>query len=467
MAMTGTKIGRTPDGRAIWRFHETGAANAQLVASCPGAGRRFIQAYCMYSAAPTHSGVIFSLASGLGSAFDVVWAAGAANAQRTFGTSGIPAGPLDDSDNFVVTAPAGGVGITASVAVYMEDMFPSGAAVITVPGGGSESISHGAVTSMAGSGFGSREIIHQIVDRCTGANPNVLWDNGDPTLGTAAFAYTASKNGIALPHSNIAKYAAADITSAAGGNAWLSKNVDWGAGNRFFYASAYYRMDPNHVFGPECNTGGDDNNWKFFQVSTGGAPFSGNYFYHDMGWFQKCALSDQYGDNMFSSGGLGSFDHNGVGGNGGDADPPNDLAQSWVKMEWLGFLHSSAGAIQHRLNNGVRWNQSSLNNDDKPGTSRTLAIGTFARQRDHANDVVLLADIVLLVTTGGDFGKRVMLTNNASMDSATITEFCEVTNWQDDRIDFRVNKGRLSPGTVYAHAMNGATVLGSKTFTIS
>lgn len=124
MAMTSTLVGRTNDGRGIWRHHETGGANAILNATkTPGVASRVISVHCKYSAVPTQAGVTSNLDSGAGSAYDVILATSAANAQNSsqlFNGSVC----LGDDDGILVTAPAGGVGITAAVTIYTEDQRP-------------------------------------------------------------------------------------------------------------------------------------------------------------------------------------------------------------------------------------------------------------------------------------------------------------------------------------------------------
>ena len=120
MAMTSQLVGRTQDGRGIWRHTETGGANAILTASKVfGVCSRILGAYCRYSAAPTQAGVTFAIDSGAGALFDHLISTGTANAQHSLLLAS--ALFIGDDDAFPIVAPAGGVGITASVSVYTED----------------------------------------------------------------------------------------------------------------------------------------------------------------------------------------------------------------------------------------------------------------------------------------------------------------------------------------------------------
>lgn len=122
MPMTRTLVGRSVHDNPIYRYTETGGANAALVAACaPAVPFRFLSAHAVYSAAPAQAGVTTKLDSGAGAAFDSTLNTGAANAQFTNNQPN-PSLHLGDNDAVEVTAPAGGVGITASVSVYVEEL---------------------------------------------------------------------------------------------------------------------------------------------------------------------------------------------------------------------------------------------------------------------------------------------------------------------------------------------------------
>lgn len=128
MAVTSSIVGRLlpwffrgsddVSGKKLHRHVETGAANTSLTVTVPAsAARRLVLVTVKYSAAPTQAGVTTTLDSGAGAAYDAVLNTGSANAQTTVY---LPAGDLlfGDDDALVIVAPAGGVGITAAVAVY-------------------------------------------------------------------------------------------------------------------------------------------------------------------------------------------------------------------------------------------------------------------------------------------------------------------------------------------------------------
>ena len=121
MAKTVTKVGRTPNGNQVLRISDTSSANSALTVSVEGFhGRRLLHVTAKYSASPTQAGVTTELDSGAGSGFDATLNTGSANAQST---SWVPQTPvfIGSDDAIKVTEPAGGSGVTASVAVYVEE----------------------------------------------------------------------------------------------------------------------------------------------------------------------------------------------------------------------------------------------------------------------------------------------------------------------------------------------------------
>lgn len=327
------------------------------------------------------------------------------------------------------------------------------------------SVLHNQSVTFSGTGMGVRERIDEIVDRCKVGNINTNWSSNG--VGATAFAYSSGANGVPMPHPKASKYAVAQILNANTGNAWLSQNIDFGAGNRYIYVSAYRRVDPNWTYGTSCDAvpiPDEDNNLKWLVVSDGVEPFVTKYWYHESA-HQKCSLTANHGNHFFSSGTLGTINSFGTD-YGGSAAQAEDPFYTWVKVEYLIALHATGGAIQHRINNVVKFNGSSLNTDDAAGTARNTAIGAYSRQRDGAGHYVYLADMTMLFTTGADVVKRVMCANNAVLSSATIAEYCPVTAWSDTSVTCNVNQGLIPDGPAWLHAVNSTTTLATFAITL-
>lgn len=103
------------------RWSGAGAADTALTISTDtGRPRRLLQVAINYSAAPTQAGATVTLNSGAGAAYDFVLNTGSANAQSTVYA---PAQVILAADDTIdVLAPAGGGVITATIAIYTEDL---------------------------------------------------------------------------------------------------------------------------------------------------------------------------------------------------------------------------------------------------------------------------------------------------------------------------------------------------------
>lgn len=107
--------------RRVTRYSDKSTANQPLVLTIPASAARHLSwVLVKYSAAPTQAGVTIAVDSGAGSDYDGTLVTGDANAQVT---SYIPSPSLTfcDDDAIVITAPAGGGGITSTIAAVMED----------------------------------------------------------------------------------------------------------------------------------------------------------------------------------------------------------------------------------------------------------------------------------------------------------------------------------------------------------
>ena len=103
------------------RHSQASAANAAQTVTVTGRRYRLMLVTCKYSAAPTQAGVTIGVDSGVAAAYDATFLTGSANAQTT-----VYVPPMDmvinADDGWTITAPAGGVGITSQIVVYVEVM---------------------------------------------------------------------------------------------------------------------------------------------------------------------------------------------------------------------------------------------------------------------------------------------------------------------------------------------------------
>ena len=101
------------------RFSGVSGANEALTVSATGSRFRLLWVTAKYSAAPTQTGVVVTLNSALGAAYDTALSTGAANTQAN---TYIPSGNIiiEQGDAIDVLAPAAGGVITSAVVVCCE-----------------------------------------------------------------------------------------------------------------------------------------------------------------------------------------------------------------------------------------------------------------------------------------------------------------------------------------------------------
>jgi hypothetical protein len=116
MAITKT-VEHTPFGTLVIFSQTSAASTAQTCSTDALQSYRVLLATCKYSAAPTQTGVITTLNSGIGAAYDTALNTGTANAQVT---AYQPSEPLiiAKADAIDVLAPAAGGVITSAVLIY-------------------------------------------------------------------------------------------------------------------------------------------------------------------------------------------------------------------------------------------------------------------------------------------------------------------------------------------------------------
>lgn len=100
-------------------YGESGANADGTLSAVMTAPSKLLAVLVVYSNTPTQAGVTTVLTSNLGSAYDATLDTGSANAQLTAYLPSVPV-PLQAGDSVDVTAPAGGVGLTAAIQIITE-----------------------------------------------------------------------------------------------------------------------------------------------------------------------------------------------------------------------------------------------------------------------------------------------------------------------------------------------------------
>lgn len=113
-----TKVKHLGDGRILVATHDIGSANTELIVNDSYVNPRILLFVTVaYSAAPTQGGITVVLDSGIAADHDTTLFTGTANARFSVHAPDAEFHIFSD-DIIKVTAPAGGVGITAAIAIY-------------------------------------------------------------------------------------------------------------------------------------------------------------------------------------------------------------------------------------------------------------------------------------------------------------------------------------------------------------
>jgi hypothetical protein len=146
----------------------------------------------------------------------------------------------------------------------------------------------------------------------------------------------------------------------------------------------------------------------------------------------------------------------------------------WTEHKWYWLLdRNNGGACYVVTNNATAWSGGTrptsgnvrvqnvtlgkmafyYHGQTVPSSGSTIygQIGGFSRYNDNGTSFRMFADIYVDTTWS-----RVELANNATYDSATITEPQPPTSWSSTSITCTCNKGRLSSGTVHAFVFDSA-----------
>lgn len=359
--------------------------------------------------------------------------------------------------------------------------------------GGGGGLSHGdsfVVTTaqiVSGSGdFGTKSGSTPIIwDAGTAATGSIdsQWTGGWPsTFGGGNATYNmalrdAGFRSISAPHSYCSRFYGgchgALNSLTAGNNVMLYKAFTRPSFPWYSYWCWYQRYDPLWAFnnsGSPGNGGTDDNNNKTFDFSNGSTPYTQNGS-SDSNWY--AGLFNVTDDTQDVNGYHAcTLNDDGTSLQNPDANShsffwdqfPSSPWTAWRKWE-MEIKHSSTdggGWIKMWMDNTLVINYAGAT-DKYTGTSKTEAIGGYARNRD-ANNWRYFADVGHDRQTTG--AARFVLTNNATYTSSTLVENQPYTAYAATSVTLTCNKAAHSAGTKHLHfrcPVNGNKYLGTVT----
>ena len=301
--------------------------------------------------------------------------------------------------------------------------------------GVSGSAVHGSQLTVSGSGFGTKATSRPVAwDPCSTAGLSSQWSGGWPNASANAVNNVGCRppiRGISMPHSNSSMYVAgshAENSSAeAGWNVLVYKTRTISSYPAYTYASWYQRSDGAWTF---CS----DNNYKVFDFSDAIDPYAPDNWYIEYNPRPTSPTSSLAWHLNDDSAGLALQNPNSWWG----GNAVNPMGGAWTKVELeIRYASDSTGYI-HLWENGVLKVNYAGKTDGYPGTTRSEAIGGYARCSGYATNWRYFSDLYL------DYSRaRVMLANNINYSAATIVEPQLVDSWSDSSITLTVNRGTL------------------------
>jgi hypothetical protein len=365
----------------------------------------------------------------------------------------------------------GGAGGAGGVGGFYEGSFADG----------SPATIHGAGFGERPSFSGSGPYLHRAYDDCSEDDPLTTWDEVAPGSGEYAMRcrtpdeVTSLKTAgpaVPTPHAHASRYLSSGTWSPTG-DAWMALLTVYGTEvSQDFYASFYYRGDPDWVQDP-----GTDGNHKMYSYGVGDGPYpEEGYFYFGFDGYQDPAGQIGIGPNYFTGPALFSpcdganqpldlrcvdqtlvnwYVMHPCGNNNGDSCTlfpklyhPVHPRTDWIHIEYV-FRHADAVAGFHEIRiDNIRYWYAELNDDRKTAatTGRSETLGGYRRDYgsddSYRNNFSYFSDVYLDLSWA-----RVVLANAATYDAATVVEVQPVRSWSDGAIAIDVRLGRLASGS--------------------
>lgn len=308
--------------------------------------------------------------------------------------------------------------------------------------GSAASIAHGVQFVLSGSGFGSKPAGPPLVwDDASGTNIQTVWTGGWPNQSANAsynIAYTAPIRGILPPHNRVNRYIAGahgENTGAYSGyDVMVYKNITIPQFPYYLYVSWYQRSDDKWVFG-------GDNNYKAFNYSGGGEPYSGNNSWSLVFGVPHPNSPTDVPQWLVGDDGSSLMNPDMNGNNAWWKSGVNPMSGVWSKVEVAAKLTPSNDGFIQLWQDGQQRVAYVGPTDKMAGNLRAVGVGGFARMVGQPNNWRYFTDIYMDNSLA-----RVVLTNSSTFSQSTIVESQLPVSWADGSITVRANLGRFSNG---------------------
>jgi hypothetical protein len=298
-------------------------------------------------------------------------------------------------------------------------------------------LDHNASVTITGSGFGSKPTSAPVVwDNGSSQNITDNWDGAWPDkLPGYNTQYYGPMRGVQPPHEHdtrfIAGAHAANTGADSGYAVVIYKNVVV-QNSSYIYVSWYQVSDRQWVFG-------GDNNYKTFVYSVCCGAYTDPYWYTMYGPPHPASNADK--GLVWAINGQQLPNPDKKGHNAWWKRAINPMAGHWSKVEMAIKVSNQADGYVKQWENGQLVMDYAGPTDSWPGTSRTIAVGGYARMQGYSSNWRYFADVYIDTTLA-----RVVLADKPVLSEATIIENQVPTLWSDGSITATVNLGKFSKG---------------------
>jgi hypothetical protein len=304
---------------------------------------------------------------------------------------------------------------------------------------------HKQSVTITGSNFGSKPTAAPLIwDDSSGTSITEKWSGGWPDHSANTnfnIAYRTPIRGVSPPHQRVGRYAA---------GAHAEENGYWGGWNVLFYkvvpsfskpmqvyVSWYQRADPNWVFGLGSPA---DENYKTFDWSADATPFGSESYYTtynptptSLSATPSWAVSPGMGRSVTIWGAQGT----------------HPMGGTWTKVEHVLRVSAGTDGRLQVIDNGVTKVNYTGVTDNAGGTTRSVAVGGYARGR-HVNNWRYFTDIYLDTSWA-----RVILGNSSSFNTSTRREMQVPLSWSSTGITISTNLGAFADNsTAYLYVVD-------------
>lgn len=316
---------------------------------------------------------------------------------------------------------------------------PAGACVTPPPPGGGDTIKHGQLVTVTGSGFGTKSPAAPVVwDTCKEEGLSSQWSGAWPSSsGEYNLRCRPPHRGVEPPHARSTMYLAGAHAQKNGASAgynvvvWKTRRIN--SYPAYSYATWYQRADPQWNF---C----EDNNYKTFTFGAGTTPYDGKYWYHE---YNPTFGSRAATNGVWHFNNLETPDRNGHSYWWGSAVNPH---ANWSKIEQeIRWATDGSGYVKVWENGRLVMNYAGRTDNDSGGGSRVEGIGGYARCDNRPNNWRYFADLYLDTSRS-----RIVLGNASTLDASRKRETQIPRSWSDGLIEYEANLGSFAAGeTVY------------------